>query len=298
MAESQDPTAPIILVAGIKESGKTTFVNNFFGLSSNEDSPANDVKFALKGGRGMVLIEINEESVQELKDDNDDTKPDLLIYCVSVFQFNKGNHVIMESLQENYGKDIWKRCKLIFTLSNCAQEFWLSKSKNESEAYKRYQDHLNLYARLFEEELQKLDVDDVIVRTTFADESTQGKYKIQALLAGKDVSDQVVAVPSSTHNNSGGWKKDIHNNIENEDVFYFAQGDCTVLFESTIKNCKELAELYTGTLKQLKTNPGLSATLGGAIGGAIVGSPLGPLGVAVGAFAGSLIGWWKGPPKN
>ena len=202
MAGSLDPGVSTI-VAGIKGSGKTTFVNDFFELlptqqspteespteeSPTEGSPAPQVITCVdKEGRKIMLTEINEEGTQELKELYE-RSPDQLIYCVSVFQFNRDNHALMESLQENFGKDIWKRCKLILTHSNCAREILFP--KNETEAYKN---HLNLYARLFEEELRKLGVHDIIVRTAFAeDESTQGKHKIKAL---PDSDDQVVAVP-------------------------------------------------------------------------------------------------------
>ena len=132
---------------------------------------------------------------------SEEKMPHLLLYCIPVHpssNFNDDNPDIMRTLQDCFGKKVWwKHCKLIFTFSNVVWD----RLQSASDPFLKYKAQLNKCASLFEAGLRELGVDDVIVRTTFAEDQTtkEGQSKIVALPAGDDEDDEVFAGISSSH---------------------------------------------------------------------------------------------------
>ena len=124
---------------------------------------------------------------------------DLLVYCLPVgpsSKFNDAQPVIMESLQEAFGRDIWKHCIIIFTFSNLILDRIRRKKGVSSEATALYKDHIKDYASKFENQLTQLKVRNIHVKTVFdlAMEAQQpaDHTTIMAIPAGDDPQDQVL----------------------------------------------------------------------------------------------------------
>ena len=91
---------------------------------------------------------------------------DLLMYCLPVGPSSKFNDqlVIMESLHEAFGEDIWKNCIVVFTFSNLILDRIRKKKGVSSEATALYEDHIKDYASKFEDKLTQLKVRNIQVR--------------------------------------------------------------------------------------------------------------------------------------
>lgn len=182
-----------VFLAGKSGAGKSKLIDNLFDKENANELSAepittqcetkkivkNGIKVSLTDTVGLLVgtgtgakNKRTEEVEILLKYFQKDKKmPHLLLFCIPVDSSSKfvdSNPAIMKTLQECFGEKIWKHCKIIFTFSNT---LW-DQLKKKNNAFLKYKTHLNEYARLFEEELHKLGVHDVIVRTSFAEDQT------------------------------------------------------------------------------------------------------------------------------
>ena len=209
---------------------------------------------------------------------------DLLVYCLPVGPSSKFNDqlVIMESLHEAFGEDIWKNCIVVFTFSNLILDRIRKKKGVSSEATALYEDHIKDYASKFEDQLTQLKVRNIQVKTVFdlplekpqpADLTT-----IMAIPAGDDPQDQVLPGIQFTE------ALDITNQTGKTKIRTWSG---VLFFVMLHKFNDELKK----TLLQYRY--GLSKVEIGAIVGSIVGTigfiPGMAIGAAVGAGAGALI---------
>ena len=203
-----------IVVVGRGGTGKSTLVENIFDVEP-DDTLFPDVgtiesyKSCLKNGIEFVVTDTpglggyrhsRDSSVREMSKyirDNLQGRTDLLLFCISVgprARFDSdGNPQIMESLQNAFGRRIWKQCVVAFTFSNYTLN-WMEKNYPPKEAaLNQYRDHIQKYATNFEKELRNLKVYDVTVKTPFSTpgELPKGHTEIMAIPAGDDPKDTV-----------------------------------------------------------------------------------------------------------
>lgn len=307
-----------LFLAGKTGAGKSTLIKNFFDIQHDYEISAtpittksetmvcpienHGIKVLLTDTVGLLVgtKEDGNEREKEVKKLKEHFKlmkkrPHLLLYCIPIdpsSKFVDSNPVIMETLQKNFGKEIWKQCKVIFTFSNLVWDQLKKKSKgNVSDAFLKYKAHLNKYASLFEEELRKLGVHDVIVRTTFAKDqtTTEGQGKIVALPAGDDEDDEVFAGISSSHKVGDEidiqWKDAVFIEIARscnkeleESLMFFKYGKKAFAIATRITG------LHTGAVVG-----GVTGIAAGGYIGAAIGSAFGPPGIIIGGGLGELI---------
>ena len=278
---------------GKSGAGKTTFMNNFFGLPQDLLKPSTtdcETVRLEKHGIKLVLTDTiggdraeSKRHLKLLKQRYEGGMPSLFFYCISVdtsSKFEDGNPAIMKTLQDIFGRGIWKHCWLIFTFSNVAWKRCLESSRNnDSKALEKYKRYLKQCGSLFEQELNKLGVRDIIVRTTFdEDQATpQGKFKIMALPAGEMEDDKVFTGITSKHkigDDTLPWRDAV--------VLSSSQG-CSELLRASYG--LEAAALLRGLIGR---STAVIAAMAGA--GAAIGFFAGPIGAAVGAACGAVGG--------
>jgi hypothetical protein len=237
-------------------------------------------------------------------------KADLIIYCLPVnpsSKFNDGNPAIMRSLQNAFGKDVWKQCLLVFTFSNITMEMLKKKIRDNNEVESKYKNFLLEHATKFREELRSLKVKDVDVQVLFGFQTEEriddDIMTIVAIPAGDEPNDPVFpdfkdptkfVIPTrslleeSVQIDITDWKE--------------------ILFIEIIRKCSSpelkkdmLQYRYGRDIALLIAKAAGGATGGGAgglAGGAAVGAGVGaiagllggPVGVVPGATIGAMIG--------
>ena len=118
---------------------------------------------------------------------------DLLVYCLPVdlsSKFNDAQPVIMESLQEAFGRDIWKNCIVVFTFSNLVLDRIRKKKGASVEATEMYKTHIKDYASKFEDKLKEMKVNGINVKTVY--DVAGNNTTIPAIPAGDNSEDQVL----------------------------------------------------------------------------------------------------------
>ena len=222
-------------------------------------------------------------------------KADLVIYCLPVnpaSKFNDGNPAIMRSLQNAYGKDVWKQCLLVFTFSNITIERLRKNIRDENEVIAKYKNFLVEHATKFREELRSLNVNDVNVREVFGfqtEASIDDEPTIVALPAGDEPFDQVFpdfkdptrfTIPlsslleESTQIDITDWRE--------------------IIFIEIIRKCSN-AELKKKLL-QYRYGRDIAMSLAKAFGGVTGGATSGIAGgAAIGAGVGAIVGLVGGP---
>ena len=120
---------------------------------------------------------------------------DLLVYCISVSpssKFEEAEPAIIESLHDAFGRDIWKKCIIVFTFSNLILDR-IRKNPDTTDGTTKYKAHMKDYATKLECQLKKLNIS---VKTVFdlPLEAPQpvGHTTIMAIPAGDEPEDQVL----------------------------------------------------------------------------------------------------------
>ena len=204
-----------MVLAGKPAAGKSTLAGNIFGLDkemklspdpvtteySTTTTEKNGVTLHVTDTRGLQQRGKKEELKKLAKHTKKEkAKVDLLVYCMTVdpsCKFADGNPNIMRSLQEAFGKEIWKHCVLIFTFSNRVWD-WYEKNQGGAREHERinmYEDFMRQYADRFRTELQKLRVQHVNVETVLTlnmDPPRAGHTTIPAIPAGDLARDRVM----------------------------------------------------------------------------------------------------------
>lgn len=215
-SSSEDrPKAKVVKVdlTGMRGAGKKTLMRNFFDTAEESDDltkrtacPKSNTKhgitFHIVHPRGLKFLKeaVSTKKMKKLFK-NIGYKADMLLYCLSVSPGAKfdGNIETIKLLQDAFGKKIWKHCLVILTFSNHAIDQLKRKMRRSTKEQitSKYIEHLQHYVTLFSNELNKLGVKNVTVKTIFdrqlkptpaADDTTT----ILAIPAGDDPEDQVL----------------------------------------------------------------------------------------------------------
>ena len=307
-----------IVLAGKSGAGKTTLARNILGFEEKlefsagpltqecdtQEATKNDITVRVTDTIGLGQQEGGRR--KELKKLFRHTKgeADLLVYCIPVdpsSKFECTNPAIMKSIQDAYGKDIWKHCIIVFTFSNITVYRFLEKMRDRDQAFSSYKNHLLAHATRFRKELERLKVKDVNIKTVFGFETEDTTddptaTAIVAVPAGDKPDDPVL--PDFKDPTSFRLSTNPEESIR-IDITDWRE----ILFIEIIRKCgstelkKKLLQYRYGFAKSIA-----GITVGGLMGGAAVGAGagavlgllVGPFGVGPGALVGAVVGGTTG----
>ena len=202
------PGVPTVMIAGKDRSGKSTALNNMFGLKLAARASAASVTSALSitevikevprmsdtspqevtvqvidtpglGALGMSKQEILDEMKRVTKGVNF-----TLLYCFSVTTSNSVTEIdksIVTNLQHVFGIEEWKKCVLLFTFSDHAY----SEFEDSPAEYVHY---INDHAQKFDELLRDISGNKSCVRSIF-------EYGSPKALLEEENPSNIIAIP-------------------------------------------------------------------------------------------------------
>ena len=143
-----------IMVAGKPGSGKSTALNNIFGmdLKTNISSCSvtkeittrrltrNGVRLTVIDTPGLGAIDIDKKAVTDAMATTVCGMSYTLLYCLSVApssRLTEMDEIIIRNLHATLGKEVWDKCLVLFTFSDTAMLDEFS-SDNQKEPYVKY----------------------------------------------------------------------------------------------------------------------------------------------------------------
>ena len=298
-----------IVLAGKSGAGKTTLARNILGFEEKlefsagpltqecdtQEATKNDITVRVTDTIGLGQQEGGRR--KELKKLFRHTKgeADLLVYCIPVdpsSKFDCTNPAIMKSIQDAYGKDIWKHCIIVFTFSNITVYRFLEKMRDRDQAFSSYKNHLLAHATRYRKELERLKVKDVNIKTVFGFETEDTTddptaTTIVAVPAGDKPDDPVL--PDFKDPTSFRLSTNPEESIR-IDITDWRE----ILFIEIIRKCGS-TELKKNLL-QYRYGRAITNSIVGAAGGITGGATGGFMGgAAIGAGAGAVLGVVGGP---
>ena len=160
---SEQETVSVVCV-GKHGAGENSLVETLVPPSEGDNSSKNGRCFEFAPIELGEVRQRNKDILERIG------KVDILVYCLSIdpdLKFKSANPSMIRSLQEVFGKDIWKQCILAFTSSNAVWNKILKRNNySRSKAFLWYRKHLCKYANLFKKALADLGV-TVNVRVVF-----------------------------------------------------------------------------------------------------------------------------------
>ena len=178
----------------------------------------------------------------------------------------------MQALRDAFGKEIWKYVFLVFTFSNLARDGLKKKGKEHE-----YKKSIEAYVGCFQEQLKKMSVRDVTVKSIFGLQSGEREDStIIAIPAGDDDTDDVLLDFKAGPTTITAGNVEANINIKDwRDV----------VFIEMIKKSKNGL-----CLLKYKYNPLFVMASAVAAGGAAGGVTGGMFGGPAGAIAGGVVG--------
>ena len=197
------PELPTVMVAGAPRSGKSTALNNIFGL--NLDAKASilsatrviniievikiqhtqdKVTMQVIDTPGLGALDIPKEEI--LKDMKRVTKgvSFTLLYCFSVSSntaLTENDKTIITNLHHALGGQMWSKCVLLFTFSDHAYlEF--------EDCPAEYIRHISNHAQKFQKLLQDISGKDCCVKSIF-------EYESPEILSEEEHPSNIIAIP-------------------------------------------------------------------------------------------------------
>ena len=173
-----------ITLAGKSGAGKSTLAKNILNLDGEMIVSAGQITKECKTQectKHGITIKITDTVGLEQKkatqqrslmqmSDYVEGKADVLVFCISVElsqKFAYSNPDIIKTLNSAYGQEIWKQCIVVFTFANNVWNNIIIKEKSEKTAIAKYKKLLNEHAAAFTDELHKLKLTDIEVKTVF-----------------------------------------------------------------------------------------------------------------------------------
>lgn len=312
---STDSEAPLAVTASKKEvsivlvgksgAGKTTLARNILDfkrqieLCASHITQENDTQEATMNGitvkvTDTVGMEDRKQRKKGLRElcKHTQGKADLLVYCIPVdpsSKFQDSNPAIMKSLQNGYGKDVWKQCIIAFTFSNLTLERLKRNIRDHDQAIAMYKNLLVEHATKFREELKKLKVQDINVREVFGFQpeitpESEDQTTIVAIPVGDEPDDPVLP------DFKDPFKFEIPMSSLIEESLKIDITDWReILFIEIVRKCST-SELKKNLL-QYRFGREIAKSLVTAVGGITGGATSGLVGgAAIGAGVGALIG--------
>ena len=203
------PEVPTVMVAGRARNGKSTALNNIFGVNlvvrasaSSVTSVVNTIKVIKKLPKkrgdsspqevtmqvidtpGLGSLDISKtEILTEMKRITKGINFTLL-YCFSVSPntaLTEVDKTIITNLHRTLGKEVWSKCVLLFTFSDHA---YLEFEESPAE----YIHHINDHAQKFNELLQEISGKESCVKSIF-------EYESPDVLSEEESPSNIIAIP-------------------------------------------------------------------------------------------------------
>ena len=277
----------LIVTAGLSRSGKSTALNNIFGADFKSVYSASSVTSAVEPcsieGHGDELIVVDTPGLGATDIKFAKIKKELLaaigglnfvlVYCYSVSPSNPqsvADVYVVKNLQRVLGKDMWKKCVVLFTFSDLLREQECCAEKDREKYKKFLQDHAKRLSDMLHKECGSHVPD---VKVVFDVDTEQ-----------EDVT-EIVAVPVGRHLKRG---KEEHFLVPGTKAANWQE----LALCEIIRKADPIDRVVYLSYTRIRT-PLKSTIVGGAIGGAVGGIGGAVVGLAafgVGAIPGAMIG--------
>ena len=293
-----------VMIAGLRRTGKSTALNNIFGLELEARSGAKSVTGVLtptlvtKNGitlkvvdtPGLKAVDVNERVVIKEMTKLGIEKDFILLITLSVFLSStiSTEYVnTIKNLNAIFGTEIWDRCIILLTYSDATR----SMEFNSDTMIKEYQEHLNSYCELLQEVLTKHKIkkrirlfSEYASLEQFEDKTLDG---IVALPVGQNPEVETkLILPDLTWAHDHKWndlllmeitkmKDKLSSGIADKlraALICFRYGSYVTQNEAKKLTARTVADATSGAVAGTFSGGGL---LGGVLGGALVGAAAG-----------------------
>ena len=283
---------PVIVVVGKIGSGKSTVLNNLFGLrletKSSPKSVTKDVSehpvekdresFIVYDTPGLGGVTRSSDSIMKqvasVVEAGVEGKDFTLLYCLPVKPsdtLTETDTNIMKSIDSHLGRRAWDKCVLLLTFSDIAR-----KEFSSEEEIRRYTSYLNGHVGAFYGQFANCGIDLPPIKTVF-------EYHRPAVEYQQESTGQIVAIPVKK---TAGDGSDILPGLDMRD--WTEEAFSEISKTTRLKKRKEPRNLKD----LIRKNP-LRSTTGTLLGagiGALIGAFSSPWGVVLGFFIGAAIG--------
>ena len=288
--KQKDSAKPCIMIAGKPANGKSTALNNIFGLELDAGISAHSVtqrmietevvknNHSLKiiDTPGLGALDIKREEIAIVMGETIKSKDYTLIYCLSVSpssRLTEEDKTIVSNLNEFLSKDVWQKCVILFTFSDTA---WRDEFADNDDL-EGYKDYLSKMAVEFQSILKGHDQNAPPVKTIFEDRESSD---IVAFPVGKKTTSTKDILPGVNIEEGNDWTDLVFTEI---------------LKKTAEDKRKSLFDLkYGAAIASSGASTVLVTTLVGAGAGATVGAVGGPIGMVaaagIGAAGGLVVG--------
>ena len=188
-----------VMIAGLPRTGKSTALNNIFGLELEARSgpksvtdvttstlvAKNDITLKVVDTPGLKAVDLNERVVIKEMTKLGIEKDFVLLMTLSVCLGStiSTDYVnIIKNINAIFGTEIWNQCIILLTYSDATRNMEF----NSDTMIKEYQEHLNLYCEFLQEVLTKLKIKKTI--RLFSDYKSLEQFQDKTL-------DGIVAMP-------------------------------------------------------------------------------------------------------
>ena len=296
--ETLKPHLPTVMVAGKPRNGKSTALNNIFGLNftteltapsvtrvvhmfevtkkspkkHDEKSPQEEVTMQVIDTPGLGAVDISRaEILTKMKTITNDINFTLL-YCFSVSPsttLTEIDKTIITNLHDTLGREVWSKCVLLFTFSDQA---YLEHKQFPAQ----YICYINDHAQDFNKLLQDISGKKNCIKSIF-------KYESPNALSKEENPSNIIAIPV---NKTVTGSKDILPGM----IMSGQDWTDVVFIELMKRTCSTQREQFRRfTHFNILITSGIGAAAGALTGG-LVGLLGGPFSMAVGAAAGAAFG--------
>ena len=285
MSSKKKRTSVLIVTAGQSRSGKSTVLNNIFGTDYKSKYSASSVTRKVEvrcvDGHEDELITVDTPGLAARDIDMDKVKKELLdaigglnfvlLYCFSVSPsspHSMADEYVVKNLTKILGKEIWKKCVVLFTSSDVLRMYECPRRENRGQYKKFIDDH----AQRFHQLLRRNCGSNTHVKSVF-------KVDINS-----DKIEDIVAIPVGKQLNQ---RKEHDNLTPGLKIEWRDLASCLI-----VKKAEPLDRgVYLAFIQKRSTLNNLIAAgiLGAAVGGAtgaVLGLGLGGLGGIPGAVIG------------
>ena len=294
-----------VVIAGKSGAGKSELINKLLGtnklikLSPKSTTDKLEPQEISRDGITICIIDTPglktdpKEKRKQLKELSRFTggSADLLVYCIPVapsVKFSDANPSIIKALKDVFGAGVWDNCVVVFTFSNLAWNHIRPDHDQEHDAIVEYKAYTQIYAKEFEEELEKLKVPNIKVKTVFdlpsPPRANNDINMIPAVPAGFRVQDRVLVDLEMDHES---WT-DI--------VFLEMLEKCKGKHKMALLQYRYGKEQVSKAFKSqygvvlMGSSGGGALIVGAATVGSIAGLGAGPVGMVLGGIIGAAVG--------
>ena len=285
----------VIITAGKSGVGKSTLINNFFGLSGDGacevrmqptsvtqgvrayDAVVHDVNVRVVDTPGLFALDndqIKDKAIIGELNKLTEGKADVVFYCMNIStRIDIVDLKNIEILTKSFGKEIWKHTVFVFTHADTAQR----------EGY-NLEELVQDFIKTIEEQFKKREI-DVCIRSFFSFKSDKERETFEGIV-GMPVSKDLSIPPE--------WKVTLLlqaiRKCTEENVPAFLQLSLGKKWPEILKTAAITA---AGGMAGAAIGTAVGASIGAAVGG-ILTAPIGGVGAIPTAAGAATVGAWIG----